>query len=417
MYSIKGTLRKATKIANKIRGSSATKKASLLVVANCPNVGIWKLQNTVGNRVVQRLLDSDRSRERNNIRLSSSVDLSARIQSMKIAGQSLDLLTRSYFQRRMGFDLSKVKVHTTAAANDTVQKLSARAFTFGENIFFGAGQYKPNTPFGRRLLAHELTHVIQQSKLLSPRIQRQAIGSLTWNKPTLNRRNAAKIFYYSKALMGTPAGQTTLVVNGKIINSNHDLMSAIPQPAIDSKLNADGSSQCWFKSPVNATANTRLDILTKPPWKFILSTSDVAKKYTYSTQCKGKTGTTEIRTRDWYKKDAKLEKLIHQGELEHNNAAKKAMKKYVKKYIENVNKHLGAKKALTFKKSPATKSVDCAAELRKVTNYQLLTDAISAYNKANAHIHRKNRHEVTIFGINVNKSCSIVVIEIIPPTL
>jgi hypothetical protein len=77
-------------------------------------------------------------------------------------GSSLAQATRSFFEPRMQHDFSKVKVHTGSAAADMNQKLGARAFTYGRDIYFGVGQHNPASLQGKRLLAHELTHVVQQ---------------------------------------------------------------------------------------------------------------------------------------------------------------------------------------------------------------------------------------------------------------
>ena len=63
----------------------------------------------------------------------------------------------------MGADFSRVKVHTGATADTLNHALSARAFTTGNDIFFREGAYQPGSFVGRELLAHELTHVVQQN--------------------------------------------------------------------------------------------------------------------------------------------------------------------------------------------------------------------------------------------------------------
>jgi hypothetical protein len=70
--------------------------------------------------------------------------------------------TREFFEPRFGRDFSDVRVHTGARAADAAKSLNARAFTLGKDIVFGSGQYFPQTSAGNRLLAHELTHVVQQ---------------------------------------------------------------------------------------------------------------------------------------------------------------------------------------------------------------------------------------------------------------
>jgi hypothetical protein len=77
-------------------------------------------------------------------------------------GQPLDSPSRSFFERRLGHDLSGVRVHTGERAASSARAVSARAYTVGSDVVFGAGEYAPNTHAGRQLLAHELVHVAQQ---------------------------------------------------------------------------------------------------------------------------------------------------------------------------------------------------------------------------------------------------------------
>ena len=79
-----------------------------------------------------------------------------------VDGIPLDGPTRSWFEERLGTTLGHVRLHTDPAATDAAAALSARAFTVGGDVVFGPGQFAPDTPKGRRLLAHELTHVVQQ---------------------------------------------------------------------------------------------------------------------------------------------------------------------------------------------------------------------------------------------------------------
>ena len=81
--------------------------------------------------------------------------------------------TRPFFERRFGQDFGHVRIHTDAGAARAAASLEARAFTTGHDIVFGAGEWAPQTPAGRRLLAHELAHVVQQTRMPdAPRVQR-----------------------------------------------------------------------------------------------------------------------------------------------------------------------------------------------------------------------------------------------------
>lgn len=77
-------------------------------------------------------------------------------------GQPLSAESNSFFGSRMGRDFSEVRVHTGADAARSAASIQALAYTTGNNIIFNTGQYSPGTNDGKKLLAHELTHVIQQ---------------------------------------------------------------------------------------------------------------------------------------------------------------------------------------------------------------------------------------------------------------
>lgn len=78
-------------------------------------------------------------------------------------GRALDPQTRSFFESRMGYDLSAVRLHTGDAAAESARRLNAQAYTLGSDIVFGSGEYAPQSESGRHLLAHELAHVTQQN--------------------------------------------------------------------------------------------------------------------------------------------------------------------------------------------------------------------------------------------------------------
>ena len=78
-------------------------------------------------------------------------------------GQPLDTVTRTFMESRFGHDFSRVKIHVDAQAAKSARAVNALAFTVGPEIVFDVGQYAPEAKEGRRLLAHELTHVVQQT--------------------------------------------------------------------------------------------------------------------------------------------------------------------------------------------------------------------------------------------------------------
>ena len=84
---------------------------------------------------------------------------------------SLDTNTRGFMESRFGYDFSKVRIHADEKAAKSAYSVNALAYTVGNDIVFEEGQYKPNSLDGRKLLVHELTHVVQQKG--SAGIQRQ----------------------------------------------------------------------------------------------------------------------------------------------------------------------------------------------------------------------------------------------------
>ncbi len=90
-------------------------------------------------------------------------DLESRVQSLRTGGQPLPKSTRAFFESRFGVDFSNVRVHTNPHAGDTAKNINSHAFTMGQNILFGQGQYAADTDRGKRLIDHELTHFIQQN--------------------------------------------------------------------------------------------------------------------------------------------------------------------------------------------------------------------------------------------------------------
>lgn len=92
-------------------------------------------------------------------------DFESELDGLYGGGHPLSKATRDFFEPRFGWDFSNVRVHSNAHANQLARRVSAKAFTYGNNVVFGAGEYAPESPDGMRLLGHELTHVVQQSNL------------------------------------------------------------------------------------------------------------------------------------------------------------------------------------------------------------------------------------------------------------
>lgn len=106
--------------------------------------------------------------------LEVGTNTEAHIQALRGGGHPLRKDTRQFFESRFGVDFSHVRIHTGTRASEAALSVNAHAFTMGHDIVFGAGRYSPHTPSGQTLLAHELTHVVQQSRshVATQRLQR-----------------------------------------------------------------------------------------------------------------------------------------------------------------------------------------------------------------------------------------------------
>jgi hypothetical protein len=98
---------------------------------------------------------------------------------LRSPGQPLDAKTRAFFEPRFGHDFGQIRVHTSGRAAQSARAIDAMAYTAGREIVFGTGTYAPETTEGRRLLAHELTHTIQQgAQTRAPALVQRWFGEL-----------------------------------------------------------------------------------------------------------------------------------------------------------------------------------------------------------------------------------------------
>ena len=148
---------------------------------------------------------------------TTSASLSNKINNSHGGGSSMDNGTKTFMESRFGSDFSSVKIHTGSESVMMNRELSAKAFTVGNDIYFNDGQYNPQSDSGKHLLAHELTHTIQQGKGIQPKkIQRAPIrfrGRLYMDgNVTVNAAARADILRHNNLL--TSADQAHIIVTG-----------------------------------------------------------------------------------------------------------------------------------------------------------------------------------------------------------
>ncbi len=146
-------------------------------------------------------------------------------------GQALQDSTRQQFEGFFGTDLGDVRVHADAKAAELSRTLGADAFTVGSNVFFGAGKFSPGNDSGNNLLAHELTHVVQQSSGANRRINPDAVRI---SRSPIGNGVIHRSISSEEAIMTTSAGGLFVAFNG-LLTAAKDLFMSLKDEKSDSE--------------------------------------------------------------------------------------------------------------------------------------------------------------------------------------
>lgn len=238
------------------------------------------------------------------------------------------------------FDLSRVRVHTDARAAESAHEINALAYTLGNNIVFGAGQFAPWTHEGQKLIAHELAHVAQQSVTVG-KIKRKvnylqpAKGDIVETEPINTVLNNPRL------ALTTPKINGQLLPKPVVKNKTLDISGAaniifplFSQVYIDRK---GGKSTCKVKEP-EIDVSAQISILEKPKARVWQGSVPGTRFKKYSTACenvsnvtvyiKGKSGGDAISV---YNK-------VMANEMEHVDDLHKTAKKHFEPFIDFLNK-------------------------------------------------------------------------------
>lgn len=172
------------------------------------------LQQRAGNQIMERLLRAQPGLEppygvnetqarRGEIPRPTAADPAQRLLA---GGHPLPLSIRKPLEERFAQNFAPVRIHSDSEAADSARALRARAFTIGEDVVFGAGHYSPATPRGQALLAHELTHVVQQRRS-GPSIARQGNEEPLPAIPSFHLSNPGLTFFpgpWRSGVLGSP---------------------------------------------------------------------------------------------------------------------------------------------------------------------------------------------------------------------
>jgi hypothetical protein len=242
-----------------LKARTAEKGESLKTPTD-PRTRLLTLQRTAGNRAVSRALSSLRGSSGPE---SESGDTVARTAAMSLPGagnsaaalswlrgsegRPLDAPTRLYMESRFQEDFSRVRIHTGARATASAEAVRAKAYTVGGDVVFGQGSYAPDTSEGKRLLAHELAHVIQQNR-----------GGTA---PALNPNSSIEKAADVAASGVVNGGGTVSVQGGSGVGISRQEDDTLP----------------WWKRRLNPLYQKALEVLPEPAVKRLQQANEAAK--------------------------------------------------------------------------------------------------------------------------------------------
>jgi len=174
-------------------------------------------------------------------------------QVLQQPGQPLDTPTRAFMESRFGQDFGRVRVHTGGAAAQSAEAVNARAYTAGRDVVFNRGEYRPGTADGRRLLAHELVHTLQQNQSVPEQIQREEPAGTSEGeeapKKFLTRRDVVFIMDFEPAAQLASDDAEFIKVNTP--EEMGAALKAIPFPIRTIYVFAHSSSTAEIKFPTS----------------------------------------------------------------------------------------------------------------------------------------------------------------------
>lgn len=181
----------ADRVAEQVMRMSAPKEKKV----SEEDVQIKLRVNHLSQRQQKTDLDEDTLLAKANLGYTSQVpsNVAVNIQNLRGGGIPLPPKHRYFFESRMGQDFSDVRIHTDAKAADAAQAIQAKAFTLGNDIVFNAGQYSPDNQEGKKLLAHELTHVVQQNGTYAAGRKREPTSFTNELTPTIQQGASKQI--------------------------------------------------------------------------------------------------------------------------------------------------------------------------------------------------------------------------------
>jgi hypothetical protein len=186
-------------------------------------------------------------------------------------GEPLDAATRAHFEPRFRHDFSRVRVHTDVRAAESARDVTAHAYTMGRNIVFDTGRFAPETQEGQKLLAHELTHVIQQS-VGAIALQRAPAGDVQWKQDEKAARYRGQLMAKRIRTHGKLSKEARAKINSELAyfeGAAKDAYIKEVRPALLAVVHAEQKAPAELASEVEAKAPVLAELASEAKATFL----------------------------------------------------------------------------------------------------------------------------------------------------
>jgi hypothetical protein len=272
-------------------------------------------------------------KKESNTGTSSSKGVSNYVSSLNGKGQSLSPVANQFFSFRMGYDFSNVKIHTDKDAAASAKAINAKAYTTGKDVVFNEGQFDTGTTKGKKLLAHELTHVMQQDKSNAEAVDRK----INYEEPT--ESSYVQTDPVTTVLNNPNLALTTPLINGSPIPKDTQKAGELIFKAFDKGINLNKTNTGCRVAEPDVKVSATIAIIKKPTGDVWQGSAEGQKFASRSKACedKGTTAVTVYIKGKGGKKAIDVYNKIEANEKEHYNDLKTSSETHLKGIIDHIN--------------------------------------------------------------------------------
>jgi hypothetical protein len=275
--------------------------------------------------------DKPVQKKENGASTGSSKSVSGYIGSLNGKGQSLSPVANQFFSSRMGYDFSNVKIHTDKEAIASAKAINAKAYTTGKDIVFNEGQFDTGSATGKKLLAHELTHVMQQDKAQADEIDR---------KITYDAAQYTETDPVTTVLDNPNLALTTPLINGTPLPNDNQAAGSLLANAFTpglAQLVKDGKTSCVLQEP-DVHIGASVLIIKKPTGNVWQGSAEGKKFKDKSAACENVGNVTVYIKGKGGKKAIDVYNKVDANETEHVKDIEAISDRHLKGLMDFLNK-------------------------------------------------------------------------------